>query len=165
MGELIHKIRTGHPWWTYGFALMIAVFIVMAYVARNDDPMGPVVILFVAASLLLAFPDMQTYFGTEGILMTFGIAGIWKVRVKREDVTRVSVTKFNGLTEFGGWGIRGGWGKFFRTTMWGMPVMGSRGIWVETSSGRKYLIPDSDPDTTIEAMRRYYPVEMEVDGG
>jgi hypothetical protein len=48
--------------------------------------------------------------------------------------------------------------------MWGMPVVGSRGIWIATNNGKKYLIPDPNPDMTIENIKNYYPVETPPGG-
>jgi len=160
MGETIHKIRTGHPYWTWGFGILIVFMLCMAIYASREDITGSFIVLFVALSLLLSLPDMQTYFGTDGIMLTFGVGGIWKKRIKRDEITSVTITSFSGLKDFLGWGIKYGMGKFNRTLMWGMPVNGSRGIWITTKKGKKYLIPDPDPDMTIEYIKNYYPVDV-----
>jgi hypothetical protein len=162
MGEIVHKVRTGHPYWTIGFGLLIAFLIAVAVSVPSERIEEAIIIYAVAIVLLLVFPDMHTYFGTDGIKMTFGIAGIWRKGIRREDVKSVTVIAFSGLMHFGGWGIRYGFGKFSGTLMWGMPVRGSRGIWVETAIGKKYLIPDQNPDDTAENIKQYYPV---ISGG
>lgn len=159
MGEILHKVRTGHPFWTMGFLLLIAFFIVFGVLNPGGELIEYLILAFVAFSLLLAFPDMHAHFGMEGILLTFGIGGIWKKRVRIENIQRVSVERFSGLRHFGGWGIKYGIGKFLGTLMWGMPVRGSRGIWVETSSGRNVLIPDPNPEVTMERIKAQYPVD------
>jgi hypothetical protein len=164
MGEIVHKIRTGYPYWTWGFYILIAFIIYIGIMAGKEEPEGTLVMVFVAFCLILAFPDMRTYIGTDGIMMTFGIGGIWKKRIQRDEITSVTVTRFSGLGHFLGWGIRYGFGKFAGTMMWGMPVVGSRGIWIATKKGAKYLIPDQDPDMTIEYIKNYYPVEMAAGG-
>jgi hypothetical protein len=160
LGEIIHETRTGHPFWTWAFGIMIALFIALAIFAPDQPVEARAVLVFVSLCLLLAFPDMHAYFGTEGIKLTFGIGGIWKKRIPRDTVTRVCIVKFSGLRHFGGWGIKFGMGKFAGTLMWGMPVKGSRGVWVETNRGRKYLITDSDPEATLESIREYYPADV-----
>ena len=159
MGEKIHTIRTGHPFWTVGFMLLIAFFIIFAILNPGGMLIEYLILAFVCVCLLLAFPDMRAYFGTEGILLTFGIGGIWKKRVAMMDIKRVTIEPFSGLKHFGGWGMRYGMGKFSGTMMWGMPVKRSRGIWVETSKGRNVLIPDPDPEATMESIKNCYPVD------
>ncbi len=159
MGETIHTTRTGPPFWTASFAIMCVLFICMALFIPDQPLEAKSVIFVVALMVLLAYPDMPAIYGTGGVMLKFGIGGMWKARIDIADITGVSITEFNGLTQFGGWGIHGGMGKFKGTMMWGMPVKGSRGIWISTSKGRKYLIPDPAPEETIEAIKLYYPVD------
>ena len=160
MGEIIHTTRTGRPFWTTSFAMMSILFVCMAFFIPDQPLIANIILIIVALMVLLAYPDMPVHYGTEGMLLKFGVGGMWKVRIYKANIANVEITEFNGLKQFGGWGIHGGIGKFYGTLMWGMPVKGSRGIWVKTKRGKKYLIPDPNPEETIEAIKAYYQVDM-----
>ena len=83
---------------------------------------------------------------------------MWKVRIQRDEITSISITEFHPVKDFGGWGIKGGRGRFKGTLMWAMPATGNRGILVETTKGKKYLIGDTDPETTLTIIGSVYPI-------
>lgn len=138
---------------------MVIGFIAMIFLIP-DQPIGATLSLIgVVVMFLLIVPDMKAKYGSDGIRLTFGIKGIWHKNIPRDDITRISIVEFSPIKHFGGWGIKYGRGEFARVLMWAMPRKEPRGIMVETVKGRKFLIGDEDPDTTLTMLASVYPVD------
>jgi len=159
MGTAVHEIRLTGSFWTVSFVIAALCFFA-AGIFIPDQPLFAQLMMFASGVLFfLIVPDIRAFYGTEGIKLTFGLKGMWKVRIPRDEITNISIVEFNALREFGGWGIKGGRGRFKGTLMWAMPSTGNRGILVETTKGKKYLIGDTDPETTLTIIAGIYTSE------
>ena len=159
MGETIHEVKMVKGFWLWSFWAMVIGFLGMAVFIPDQQISDRLVLTAMAVFMLLLVPDMKAIYGTEGIVLTFGVKGIWKKRIPRDEVTYISIVEFRPLRDFGGWGIKGGHGEFKGVLMWAMPTKKARGIMVETVSGRKYLLGDEEPDETLTFISSAYPVE------
>jgi hypothetical protein len=143
---------------------LITIGIICMAIFIPDQPLVSRLFLIITAVLmLLIIPDMKAVYGSDGIILTFGVKGIWKKRIARGDITRVSIAKFNPMKHFNGWGIRYGRREFVGVLMWAMPTREPRGILVETAKGRKFLIGDEDPETTLTLLASVYPVDTSAE--
>ena len=159
MGEIIYEIRMGKGFWMWSFWVMIAGFLGMAIFIPDQPALARWSLVITALVLFLVMPDIRAVYGTEGIKLTFGIGGIWRKKIKRDEVTYISVAEFNPIKHFGGWGIKYGRGEFKGVLMWSMITKEPRGIFVETISGKKYLIGDTEPETTLTLLGTVYPID------
>ena len=118
------------------------------------------VLVFDALIIVLVTPDMRAKYGTEGVKLTFGVKGIWRERIPREDIAHISIVEFGPMKDFGGWGPKLVQGKFVNTVMWALPTKKPRGILLETTKGKKYIIGDENPDATLALLASVYPMAM-----
>ncbi len=158
MGEPILEIRMTRP--VFPILMFIGALAFFAgAVFLPEQPLFLRLMTFGSGIIfLLVLPDIRAFYGTEGIKLTFGIGGIWKKKIRRDDVTRISIIEFNPMRDFSGWGIKSGRGRFSDTLMWAMPTKGNRGMLVEMSNGRKVLIAHADLDAAFAALSSFYPV-------
>ena len=159
IGETIHEEKMVNAFWVWSMWIMIAGFIAMAVFIPDQPAIARWSLVGSAVILLLVLPDIRAVYGTDGIRLTFGIGGIWKKKITRDEVTYISIVEFNPMKHFGGWGIKYGRGEFRGVLMWSMITKEPRGILVETVNGKKYLIGDREPDTTLTLLGSVYPVD------
>lgn len=83
----------------------------------------------------------------QRVVVRLGIFGVRLLRLEAAGLTEVAVQDFSPLQDFGGWGIRRGRG------MWAFFFRGTRGVRLQTASGKKYLIGSDHPDRLAAAVR------------
>ena len=162
VGEIIQEVRLTKPFWTISFIVVGIALIGVAILTRSQPLAVRLMLCASVLIILVVIPDIRAFYGKEGIKVTFGPGGIWKIRIPRDEVTLISIIEFNPMRDFGGWGIKAGRLQYRGVLMIATTASGNRGLFIETVRGKKYVIGHRDLEGTLGMLGELYPVESGV---
>jgi hypothetical protein len=154
--ELVsQKLRGGAPWvhWELQnpawlnvlMAVAVGVLLVGAAAVWREEPLLTPVMLAPAIIAFACYGGLRVVVTPARLALKLGLLGLTLLSVRIEDLSSAEVMEFSPLRDFYGWGP----GRYsFRLGMWGFFMRGTRGVRIETTKGKKYLLGSDHPDRT-----------------
>jgi hypothetical protein len=156
------KLRTGAPWvhwevqdpaWMNALmALATGGLVVAAVVSWSQSPVVSIAALAFATVALACHGGLRVVVTRDHVKVKIGVFGISVLSKRIDEISSAAPMEFSPLKDFGGWGP----GRYsFGLKMWGFFMRGTRGVKIETTAGKKYLVGSDHPDraaTVIEAL-------------
>jgi hypothetical protein len=138
--ENYYEIQKFNKWWMkLILALPLGIFIIGMVLGKTQSEQGTpmlitaVVVLFI--SVLFYFTKLETRLDESGVTIRFFPFQRVYYYVRWDEITDVSVRKYNPIMEYGGWGLRYSFknGKAYN-------ISGNQGLQLVLKSGKKFLI-------------------------
>ena len=101
----------------------------------------PVHVLGIVAALV-PYGGLRVAITPQRLAVRLGVLGLPLLRLPLDQIAAVEVLSFNPLGDFGGWGVR----YSFRKRMWGYFFANTRGVKIQTTAGKQYLIGSDHPE-------------------
>ncbi len=138
-------IEGQNPWWM-NLVLLVAMAALawgtwLTWQAPDARWISYVEGFFVLFTLVFV-GGLRVYVSRTQVRVKWGLFGIPVLKLALAEVVSVKPHDFSPIADFGGWGIR----ISLRSGMKGYYIRGSRGVLMETKSGKKYLVGSDDAD-------------------
>jgi len=149
--------------WIWLILLGVTALVVGAMVNKllNDPLASPVELLFPVVLLLFInglFFSMQLTTRIDSIALSFCyFPFLINRKYSWEEIESLTVITYNGLTEYGGWGIK------WNGECWSYTMGGKWGILVQTSS-KKFLLGTQNPEKVREVISYFLETKTSLHG-
>ncbi|HEX9744732.1 MAG TPA: hypothetical protein VGB30_04835 [bacterium] len=110
-----------------------------------------VTMLFSAALLFFFLPEVRGKAWEDHLEVKYGFTGLVGFKLDYSKIKSIKAVEYNGLKDFGGWGIKGGAGKWKGWTAFTASITNTA-IAVETTE-KNYLVGCQNPEEAESMLR------------
>jgi hypothetical protein len=145
LGEVKHWLHweTQNPLYLRLLMIVIPAFPIPLLMNKSCPLWIPLSVLSVMLFIFFIFyGGMRISVTPERLTLRFGIFGIPVLKMPMDQIISAKANSYNPLVDFGGWGIK----YSFSEKMWIYFLSGSRGVRLETATGKSYIIGSDDAD-------------------
>ena len=121
----------------------------------GDNPAPDYVVILVglfpvAGILLFRILSLETNIDETGVYYRFRPFQRKPKSIKKEDIAKFEVKKYNPIMDYGGWGIRLGTSKKGNA----YNVSGNMGVLFELKTGKKFMLGTQNPESIRSALNK-----------
>jgi hypothetical protein len=151
-----------NQWWIWLIIVLLSGFWIWQFVQQiyigipfGDNPAPDLVVILMGlfplgAFLLFRFMTLETVVDEKGVQYRFKPFQRKPRLIKKEDIVKVEVKKYNPIRDYGGWGIR--LGSSSKGTAYN--VSGNLGALFEMRNGKKFMLGTQNPETLRSALNK-----------
>jgi hypothetical protein len=140
--------------WIWGVLIMVSTIIITSIILSSESSLGwgiaiPIGILALVNILLFKL-ELKTRIGQDSLCFSY-FPFIKERKYSFEDIVSLELIQYNGLWEYGGWGIK------WNGDMWSYTTGGKFGFLVKTER-KKFLLGTQNPkdaQKVIELFKEY----------
>lgn len=152
---MAHSYKEVHYFHPLAYAVILGVTAVSLFVPLMPTAVRLLTLLLVLAALLLCLRYELTV-DTAELRTRFGFVSFFGTRLVLEELAAMEQVRYNGIMDFGGWGMKRGVSRRFKGVR-ARTARGETGLLLTMRDGARYLIGTQQVGPLESALRRARP--------